>query len=128
MIKLNFLFIEDSQIDVEIVIWELKKRGVFVDYQIVETENELIWSLQNNLFDLIISDHNMPCLNSLEAFAICNKIAPLVPFIVLSMHITEDVKSSLLSNNVNAVFYKYDMDCFYEGILKLFIEKRQPNS
>jgi len=122
MNNLKCLFIEDSQTDVEIIEWKLKRKSILLEYIIVETESELNLTLLDNDFDLIISDHNMPCLDSIIALEKCKLLAPKTPFIVFSIYIPEKVIYSLRCKGVHAIIKKYDVEILYQLIQQIIFK------
>jgi CheY-like chemotaxis protein len=119
MQRLKCLFIEDSQTDIEIMEWELKKKGVLLEYIVAETLNELNLALLHNDFDIIISDHNMPCLDSVTARIKSQVLAPNTPFVVLSFYIPIDVLNCLKINGVHAIIEKYDVEALYQLVSRI---------
>ncbi len=112
-LKLKCLFIDDSDIDVEILIRYLKKKDVFIEYSIVETAYELQKALVDADYDFIISDHNMYCLDSVSAITICKNSVPDIPCVVFSMFVPDPIRSELENKFNCSVFGKDEVEKFY---------------
>lgn len=87
---LKILFVEDSEVDVELALRKIQKEGFDVSWTRVETEDDLRHSLQTSKPQLILSDFTMPRFNGVEALRIANETAPDIPFIFLSGTIGEE--------------------------------------
>jgi diguanylate cyclase (GGDEF)-like protein len=83
------LIAEDSLDDAELLVRELRRGGLQVEWQRVETEDELRVCLQQQSWDLIISDHIMPQFTSTEALRVKKELGLDTPFILVSGKIDE---------------------------------------
>ena len=83
------LIAEDSLDDAELLVHELRRGGLQVEWQRVETEDELRVCLQQQSWDLIISDHIMPQFTSTEALRVKKELDLDTPFILVSGKIDE---------------------------------------
>lgn len=84
MKKLRVLFIEDSEVDMELVCAELKRGGYAVSHKRVDTESGFREALAGGAWDLIISDFSMPHFDGLRAFALYRELGYDIPFIFVS--------------------------------------------
>lgn len=92
MVKdINVLIIEDSKAFLNFEVAQLRKSGFNVNYEQVETAEELRESLGARNWDIILSDHVMPEFNSIEALQILNESKLDIPFIIVSGEIGEEV-------------------------------------
>ena len=119
MNKYNFLLIEDSQTDADILLWNFKKKGIDIIYTRVEKEDELMYALLEKKFDLILSDYNMPCMDPLTACSICNKFISSTPFIIYSAFVPDYYINALSIYKINKIFLKDDFDKLYKYVLNL---------
>lgn len=87
--NLKVLSLEDSVLDYEILTEKLTSAYMTLDIKRVENEQELISSLQNDTYDIIIADYNLPGFDGLQALMICNEMCPHIPFICVSGSIGE---------------------------------------
>jgi hypothetical protein len=82
--SLNVLFVEDSEIDTELICAELKRGGFGVDFNRVDTADAFLSALHARPWDLIISDFSMPNFDGLKAFDLFSKEKLDIPFIFVS--------------------------------------------
>ena len=81
---LNVLMVEDSEDDAELLLLELRRRGFAPTATRVDTGPALQTALAERAWDVVISDHNMPCFSGDDALKLVKSSAPDVPFIVVS--------------------------------------------
>jgi PAS domain S-box-containing protein len=87
---INLLHIEDSADDSFLIERELR-RGNYVPHTTrVETPDELISQLNENDWDLVISDFLLPLFNGIQALAIFHEFNLDIPFIIVSGRIGEE--------------------------------------
>jgi PAS domain S-box-containing protein len=87
---IQVLIIEDNEDDTLLEIDELIRGGYKIEYEQVQTKNELIQALERKAWDCIISDFSMPQFSGLEALVIVRKTGPETPFILVSGAIGEE--------------------------------------
>jgi len=83
------LIAEDSLDDAELLVRELRRGGFQVEWQCVDTKDELRACLLQQSWDLIISDHIMPQFTSIEALQVKKELGLDTPFILVSGKIDE---------------------------------------
>ncbi len=88
---LRILVIEDSEDDTFLLLRELNKSGYQTEHARVENKGALKKALLNKEWDLIITDHNMPELDSTAALKVIKKLEVDIPVIIVSGSIGEDV-------------------------------------
>ncbi|MFA6014654.1 MAG: GGDEF domain-containing response regulator [Gallionellaceae bacterium] len=88
---LRALIIEDSEDDFELICNELLLGGFMPKCKRIETAKALEHSLQHNVWDVIICDHNLPTLNSVAALKIVQQTHNKLPFIIVSGTIPEEI-------------------------------------
>lgn len=89
--KLKILFIEDVQSDVELVWHELEENNISFSKLLVDNRAEYLNGLKSFEPDLIISDFSLPQFDGMEALLIRNNTAPLIPFILVTGSVNEEV-------------------------------------
>ena len=87
---LRVLFVENSEDDMELSLRELRRHGYDPVYKRVETKETLSAALEDEAWDAIISDYNMPKLSAPDALALLQGKGLDLPFIVVSGTITEE--------------------------------------
>ena len=89
--RLSILLVEDSEDDAVLIAHELRRGGVVVDLERVETADDMRSMLRRRRFDIIITDYRLPRFSGLGALAVRNEQAPDVPLLVVSGTIGEEV-------------------------------------
>lgn len=95
-IKLNILVLEDSLLDMELIRELLTDAGYTLELTHVVNEAEYTEKLNQNCYDIILSDFNLPGFDAFGALEISKKLCPEVPFICVSGSIGEDTAIELL--------------------------------
>lgn len=93
---LRALLIEDSEFDAALLANLLKAGGYDVQWQRVETADEMRAALAARDWDIILSDHQMPRFSAPEALEILKGTARDLPFIIVSGGIGEAVAVALM--------------------------------
>jgi PAS domain S-box-containing protein len=88
--QLRVLFVEDSEIDTELICTELRRGGHRVHFKRVETEAAFLSALTKERWDLIISDFSMPHFDGISAFDLYNNQGLDTPFIFVSGEMGEE--------------------------------------
>ncbi len=93
---LRVLLLEDDEDDAILTVRELRRYGLNLEWvRIVQTEGEYREYLDDTL-DLILADHVLPGFDSERALDLRNRMAPAVPFIVVSGNIPETLAIQLM--------------------------------
>ncbi len=92
MIKaIRVLFVDDSEDDVLLLQRHFKNAKYHCHSQQVDDQDSLISALSSDEWDLVISDHNMPTLNSTQVVELVKNFNKNLPIIIVSGDIGEDV-------------------------------------
>ncbi|MFW5728349.1 MAG: PAS domain S-box protein [Spirochaetota bacterium] len=108
----RILYLEDSETDSILVTRELRKAGV--DGEIVRVDNKtaFLQRLDENGWDLILSDYALPQFNGLEALEIVKRrreekrIDQTIPFVVISGRIGEEVAVEVMRSGADDYIMK----------------------
>jgi len=87
---IQVLFIEDSEVDVELALRSLDQGGFEVSWDRVDAEEDLKRALGSSKPQAILSDFSMPRFDGVDALRLAKELAPGVPFIFLSGTIGEE--------------------------------------
>jgi PAS domain S-box-containing protein len=87
--ELRLLIVEDSEDDTLLVIHQFKKGGYDIDYERVETAEQMKTALKKN-WDIILADYRMPHFNGLDALKLLRETGMDIPFIIISGTIGEE--------------------------------------
>ena len=95
---LRILSLEDSELDAELILRELKLGGIeFVSCR-VQTRDDFEREIVAFQPDLILSDYRLPGFDGGQALAIAMERCPSVPFIIISGAVGEETAVELLKN------------------------------
>jgi DNA-binding NtrC family response regulator len=96
MKNIRVLIIEEFKYIAELNVLELKRGGFEVDSQHVFSEDAMRNALNENEFDIILSDNSTPHFNAIQALFIRNELSPKTPFIIVSEDVSpESIKFSM---------------------------------
>jgi len=87
---LRLLLVEDSEIDAELVVRELRNGGYEPDFQQVETAAAMQSALESQSWDLVLTDFNMPNFSAMGALTVLQNSGLDLPIIIVSGTIGED--------------------------------------
>jgi len=88
--RIQVLFVEDSEVDVELALRSLEQGGFEVSWDRVDLEEDMKRALGSAKPQAILSDFSMPRFDGIDALRLSKELAPGVPFIFLSGTIGEE--------------------------------------
>jgi len=88
--KTKILHLEDLLSDAEQVVRILKKANIEFELKLVSTRAQYIEALAEYKPELVISDHNLPSFNSLEALELLRMSKLKIPFVLLTGTVSEE--------------------------------------
>jgi two-component system cell cycle sensor histidine kinase/response regulator CckA len=96
--QIRILHLEDNANDGELVEALLTGEGIECETVRVETREAFSAALQENTFDLILSDYSLPSFDGLSALDLAHGKHPDVPFIFVSGNLGEELAVASLQN------------------------------
>lgn len=100
--QLRILHIEDSELDHQLMLTQMRRAGLAVQARRVEAAADYAGALREGLdglpWDLILSDYNLPGFSGLVALEMLKASGAVTPFIIVSGEIGEDVAVSAMRN------------------------------
>ncbi|WP_250123865.1 ATP-binding protein [Chroococcidiopsis sp. CCMEE 29] len=87
---MRILIVENSLCDTELMLYELRRERLQVDWKRVETESDYLACLDAG-FDVILSDFNMPQFEAMRALQLLQERGLDIPFIIVTGSISEEV-------------------------------------
>ncbi len=103
---INMLIVEDSEDDAYLLFSELISCGARVDYQRVDTAEDMAAALVRGEWDIIICDHSMPGFDALTALEVLKQSGKDIPFIIYSGQISDQTATSAMSDGVKDYIQK----------------------
>src|ERR1700726_1717236 len=88
---LRILSVEDDPKDAELIQDLLQTEGIVCQVTRVDTEAELLASVEQGGIDLILADYTLPSFDGISALKFAMKACPDVPFIFVSGTLGEEV-------------------------------------
>ena len=93
---LRVLIVEDSEDDAILLVRQVCKGGYDPAVKRVETLRELRNAMHDKIWDVIISDHNLPEFDSITALGVVREHASDVPVLIVSGSIGEETAVSAM--------------------------------
>jgi signal transduction histidine kinase/DNA-binding response OmpR family regulator len=84
------LIVEDNPDDADLLLLELRRGGLEVTHQRVETESAMAAALDAQPWDLVIADFTLPQFSGLAALALVQKRCLDIPLILVSGNVGEE--------------------------------------
>ena len=81
---LRVLIIEDSALDAKVLVGLIQAGGYEVTSERVETAEQYTRALENEVWDIILADYNLPEFNGSEGLRLLQESGRDIPFIVIS--------------------------------------------
>lgn len=104
--KIRILFVEDSELDYELILAGLAAASTPVSSRRVEREDDLREALGGEDWDIVISDHLLPQLSASRALTIVKETGRDLPFIIVSGQMGEDLAVESMRNGADDYLVK----------------------
>ncbi len=139
MKPINILHIEDNSIDAGMVASELERANILFRHNIVDTKEGFLNALNHDMPDIVLSNHSLPDIDSLEALNIIKQKGLHVPFILIAANTSEEFAVSAIKKGADDYILKDRMQRLPSALLnainkldfhisKIRIEKEQKDS
>ena len=102
----HILIVEDLQTDFDLAQYEIRKSVEDCVFQKVDTRKDFLNALESFQPDVILSDYSMPRFDGMTALKLALEHAPLIPFIVWTGSISEDVAVECMKAGANNYILK----------------------
>lgn len=106
--QLRLLHIEDSELDHQLIVAQLKRAGLRVDVHRVDSLLELEAALREP-WDAIISDYNLPGFSGLLVLDMLRQRQYLMPFVLVSGEIGEDTAVAAMRTGASDYLLKNNL-------------------
>ena len=104
--ELKVLLVEDSEEDSLLLLRELCRAGYTPHQRRVETACDLRQALQDESWDVILSDYRMPAFDAPGALEVLHESGQDIPFIIVSGKIGEDLAVAAMKSGANDYLMK----------------------
>jgi len=120
----TILLVEDNNINQEIIVGLLENSGIIID--IASNGYEAITSYDENNYELILMDIQMPVMDGYEATKIIRKKDKNIPIIALTANaMREDIEKTKISGMVEHLNKPINIEKLYETLLKYISKKAE---
>ena len=102
---INILLAEDSLMDAELVLAQLKRAGYEVTCRRVDTEADFLAELEA-LPDIVLSDYSMPQFSGLRAADLARQSGKDIPFILISGTVGEEAAVEAMKHGASDYLLK----------------------
>lgn len=106
---IRLLIVEDVADDAELLILALERDGFKLDWHRVDDAKSLTMALQTSVWDLVLSDFYMPGFSGLDALYLVRKHDALLPFIIVSGEIGEEMAVECLKKGAQNYILKHNL-------------------
>ncbi|GLR11273.1 EAL domain-containing protein [Chitinimonas viridis] len=103
---LSVLVVDDSEDDALLNVLALRRQGFTVNYQRVDTPEDMRAALDRGNWDLVLSDYSMPQFSAQEALKVFREHGQIIPFIVVTGTIGEESAVAMMKAGVNDFILK----------------------
>jgi len=123
--KIKILHLEDNIYDAELVERILITSGLDAEIKVVKKEDEFIEAIENNSYDLIISDHTLIGFTGTDALRILTERKSDTPFIFVSGTLGEEVAISSLTQGATDYVLKHKMERLPSAVKRALKESEE---
>lgn len=103
---LNILIVEDSDDDAMLLVRELKRSGLKLNFERVDSGPAMAAALETGQWEIVLSDFSMPKFDGLSAFKVLRRMELDLPFILVSGRIGEDIAVEAMKDGVHDYILK----------------------
>jgi PAS domain S-box-containing protein len=121
--SINALILEDQPDDVELVLFELERQGLFLNWQRAESEQEYLDLLHPEL-DLILADFHLPQFSALRALELMQARGLDIPFIIVTGSISEEIAVECMKRGATDYLLKDRLSRLGPAIFQALRERR----
>ncbi|MDR8390436.1 response regulator [Aliifodinibius sp. S!AR15-10] len=122
--NIRLLIVEDTSSDVDLIIHRLKKDGVDISYEVVEQLPQVLNKLQNNVYEMVISDFNLGGFDGIDVLKVVKQHNQLLPFIMLSGVMTHEQETKVLELGGDEVLLKTQLNRLPFSVRRLLHERK----
>jgi len=113
---LRVLFVEDSEDDTQLLVHKLQRGGFDPSFKRVDTAEAMRAALENEAWDIVLSDNVMPQFSGIKALQILQDTGLGLPFIVVSGTIGEEAAVAMMKAGADDYIFKDNLLRFIEAV------------
>lgn len=121
---LKILLVEDSELDAELLLYELVADGLLIESERVETEQDFVQALERFTPDAIVSDLTMPEFSGYRALEIARARAPGTPFLFVSGTMGEEAAVEALRSGATDYVLKQNLARLASAVKRALAEAK----
>ncbi len=125
MEMLRILLLEDSLLDTELIEMNLTEGGIDCELVRVETRTDFQRAIEQDSFDLILSDYSLPAFDGISALAMAQAICPEVPFIFVSATLGEELAIETLKSGATDYVLKQRLERLVPAVNRALREAKE---
>ena len=122
---LRVLIVEDFEDDALLVQRELRRGGLELAAQRVDSKEAMRAALDQEKWDIILCDYNMPHFSAPEALALWKEMGQDIPFIVISGTVGEDVAVATMKAGAHDYLMKDNLTRLVPAVKRELQEARE---
>jgi DNA-binding NtrC family response regulator len=122
---LRILLVEDSLLDAELIYANLTNGGLDCELVRVETRPDFLKALEEESFELILSDYSLPSFDGISALDIAQATCPEVPFIFVSATLGEELAIETLKSGATDYVLKQRLDRLVPAVNRALREAKE---
>jgi PAS domain S-box-containing protein len=107
--SIKILFVEDVKADAELIWREITKKGISFTKILVDNEADYVSAIETFDPQLIISDYSLPQFDGMNALLLKNKLAPDLPFILVTGSINEETAVEIMKAGADDYVIKQNL-------------------
>ena len=125
MSKLRLVLLEDSLLDAELSHALLMESGIEYELVHVKTRAEFQTALEQDRFDLILSDYSLPSFDGISALEMAHRLCPNVPFIFVTATMGEEVAIETLKRGATDYVLKQRLERLVPSVQRALREAEE---
>jgi len=103
---LRVLLVEHSGSDAELCLQELKRAGVEVHCDIVQSREEFSERVRSSTYDIVLADYQLPQWAGMDALALLRQLGKEIPFLLVTGALGEEVAVDCIKQGVCDYIHK----------------------
>ncbi|MFT3891072.1 MAG: PAS domain S-box protein [Anaerolineales bacterium] len=121
---IRILIVEDLLSDFELAQLELRRSAANCIFKQVETRQDFLNALETFQPDVILSDYSLPHFDGMTALKLAKEHMPLIPFIIWTGSLSEDVAVECMKAGANNYILKENLKRLGPAVIHA-VEERQ---